>query len=156
MILRADGARMISGIVPVSTADTALAGFPAELAPLRDDEPDAGPGVPDPTQVGAAGPRRGHGKDGVNGTSRHQRAATPSRAIIRLAKAPFATKAEVHVRLIDRGPARSIARGTVERRTLRLGVLAATKLKGSYLLKRTAKNASGRSRRRSRSANARS
>ena len=49
------------------------------------------------------------------------------------------------MRLIDRATGKTIARGTVERRTLRLGVLAGTKLKkGTYLLKRTAKNASGR------------
>ena len=41
--LRANGARTINGIVPVSTADTALAGFPAQLPPLRHDEPDARP-----------------------------------------------------------------------------------------------------------------
>ena len=97
-----------------------------------------------PTQVGAAGRDGANGKDGVNGTN-GTNGRDAGLAIIRLAKAPFATKAEVHVRLIDRATGKTIARGTVERRTLRLGVLVGTKLKkGTYLLKRTAKNASGR------------
>jgi hypothetical protein len=64
--------------------------------------------------------------------------------VIRLKRAPFATKREVHVRLIDRTTRKTVARGTVERRTLRLGVLTGTKLKGSYLLRRTATKASGK------------
>ena len=48
------------------------------------------------------------------------------------------------MRLIDRKTGKAIARGTVQQRTLRLGVLAGTKLKGTYTLKRTAKKASGK------------
>ena len=38
----------------------------------------------------------------------------------------------------------SVATGTVEQRTLRLGVLSGTTLKGTYTLKRTAKQAKGK------------
>ena len=48
------------------------------------------------------------------------------------------------MRLIDRATKRTIARGTVEKKTLRLSVPAGTKLKGTYTLKRTAKKASGK------------
>ena len=61
----------------------------------------------------------------------------------RLKKAPFKTRAEVHVRLVDRATGKTVGRGTAERKTLRLSVLTGTTLKGTYLLKRTAKKASG-------------
>lgn len=144
--LRANGARTINGIVPVSTADTALAGFGPNSRRFGTMSLTLGLQSA-PTQIGAAGRDGTNGKDGVNGTNGANGAngRDAALAIIRLAKAPFATRAEVHVRLIDRATGTTIARGTVERRTLRLGVLAGTKLKkGTYLLKRTAKNASGR------------
>ena len=47
------------------------------------------------------------------------------------------------MRLVDRTTGKSVARGTAQRSTLRLGVLTGTTLKGKYLLERTAKKASG-------------
>ncbi len=141
--LRANGARTINGIVPVSTDKTALAGFGPNSRRFGTISLTLGL-QSSPTQIGAAGRDGANGKDGVNGKD-GTNGRDASLAIVRLAKAPFATKAEVHVRLIDRATGQTIARGTVQRRTLRLGVLAGTKLKkGTYLLKRTAKNASGR------------
>jgi hypothetical protein len=140
--LRADGSFRITGIVPLSTADSAMSGF------------DPGSNrygtmsltlalTPSATQIGAAGRDGANGRDGLNGKDgANGRDATFS--VIRLARAPFKTKAEVHVRLIDRATGKSIARGTVEQRTLRLGVLSGTTIKGTYLLKRTAKKASGK------------
>jgi hypothetical protein len=136
--LRADGSRRITGIVPLSTATTQLAGFGPNSTrygtmslTLALDETTP--------RIGAAG-RDGangtNGKDGVNGRDAELR-------VIRLKKAPFKTTAEVHVRLVDRASGKTVARGTAQRRTLRLGVLSGTTLKGAYLLKRTAKKASG-------------
>ena len=49
------------------------------------------------------------------------------------------------MRLLDRKTGKMVARGTVQRRTLRLSVLAGTKLaKGSYTLRRTVAKASGK------------
>jgi hypothetical protein len=136
--LRANGARTINGIVPVSTADTALAGFGPSSRRYGTMSLTLGLKSSATTQVGATGRDGAAGKDGANG-----RDATL--AIVRLKRAPFATRMEVHVRLIDRATGKTVARGTVERRTLRLGVLAGTKLKkGTYLLKRTAMKASGK------------
>ena len=139
--LRADGSRRVDGIVPLSTAETAMAGFAVNsrrwgtmsltlglksvpATPSR--HPSVLPVPPDPR------------KNGTNG-----RDATLTRHPAQ----------EGAVRDPDRGPCaahrpgdgKTVARGTAEGRTLRLGVLAGTKLKkGSYLLKRTAKKASGR------------
>ena len=53
--LRANGARTINGIVPVSTGRHRARGLPGELAPLRHDEPDARPAVlADPGRRGRA------------------------------------------------------------------------------------------------------
>ncbi|WP_028062866.1 HtaA domain-containing protein [Solirubrobacter soli] len=136
--LRADGSRRITGIVPLSTATTQLAGFGANSnrygtmsLTLALDETTP--------QVGAAGR---DGKDGVNGTNGKDGRDAELR-VIRLKKAPFKTTTEVHVRLVDRATGKTVASGTAERRTLRLGVLSGTTLKGTYLLKRTAKKATG-------------
>jgi hypothetical protein len=86
---------------------------------------------------GAAGPAGLAGKDGAPGRDADMR-------VIRLKRAPFATKREVHVRLIDRKTKKSLATGTVQGRTLRLSVLSGTSLKGTYTLKRTAKKAKGK------------
>ena len=136
--LRADGSRRITGIVPLSTATTQLAGFGANsnrygtmslTLALNETTP----------ALGAAGR---DGKDGANGTNGKDGRDAELR-VIRLKKAPFKTTAEVHVRLVDRASGKTVARGTAERKTLRLGVLSGTTLRGSYLLKRTAKKASG-------------
>jgi hypothetical protein len=141
VVLRANGARTITGIVPVSTADTVLAGFGPNsrrygtmslTLALSARTPQVLVGATG--RDGAAGPAGPAGKDGRDAELR----------VIRLKRAPFATKREVHVRLIDRKTRKTVARGTVERRTLRLGVLTGTKLKGSYLLRRTATKASGK------------
>lgn len=144
VIQRADGSKRITGIVPVGTAHTAMAGFPAgqtrfgtmslTLAVTEEKTPAvlAGPGATGPAgPAGIAGPAGAAGRDATL-------------KVVRLAKAAFATKHEVHVRLIDRKTKKSIALGTVEGRTLRLSVLSGTTLKGSYTLKRTAKKASGK------------
>ena len=109
--LRANGARTINGIVPVSTADTALAGFPTSSRRFGTMSLTLGL-KSSPIQVGAAGRDGAAGKDGLNGTN-GTNGRDAALAIIRLAKAPFATKAEVHVRLIDRATGKTIARGTV-------------------------------------------
>jgi hypothetical protein len=132
--LRADGSRRITGIVPLTTAETALVGFGANSNRFGTMSLTLGL---EPTQVAATGR---DGKDGVNG--KDGRDATLS--VIRLARAPFATRSEVHVRLVDRKTGKSVARGTVQQRTLRLGVASGAKLKGTYLLKRTATKASGK------------
>ena len=87
-----------------------------------------------PLPVGTPGPAGPAGPAGKDATFR----------VVRLAKAAFTTKAEVHVRLIDRATKKTIARGTVEKKTLRLSVPAGTKLKGTYTLQRVAKKASGK------------
>jgi Htaa len=136
--LRADGSRRITGIVPTNTAESALVGFAPNSArfgamtltlALDQTSPQVG-------ATGKDGTNGTNGKDGVNGRDAELR-------VIRLKKAPFKTSTEVHVRLIDRATGKTVARGTAERRTLRLGVLSGTTLKGTYLLKRTAKRASG-------------
>ncbi len=136
---RADGSRRITGIVPLSTADTALAGFGANSARFGTMSLTLGL-EPSGLQVGATGRDGATGPAGKDGRDGKDATLT----VIRLARAPFATKQEVHVRLIDRKTGKSIARGTVQQRTLRLGVLSGTTLKGTYLLKRTAKKASGK------------
>jgi hypothetical protein len=138
--LRADGSRRITGIVPLTAStDTALSGFGANSNRYGTMSLTLGL-EPSSVQVGATGRDGANGKDGTNG--KDGRDATLS--VIRLARAPFATKAEVHVRLLDRKTGKAVATGTVQQRTLRLGVLAGTKLKGTYTLKRTAKKASGK------------
>ena len=100
-----------------------------------------------PGRDGAAGRRPGPagpaGKDGRDATFR----------VVRLASAPFATKREVHVRLIDRAT-RQDRRARHGRSGARCGsaCLTGTTLKGTYRLQRTAKKASGKRRPRSRSA----
>jgi len=144
VVLRPNGARTINGIVPVSTAESVLSGFPPpsrrfgtmSLTLGLDD-------VPVGTQIGAAGRDGAAGATGPAGRDGRDGRDADLR-VIRLARAPFATGREVHVRLIDRTTGKTVARGTVQRRTLRLGVLTGTTLKGTYLLKRTAKKASGR------------
>jgi len=138
VVLRPDGSRTIKNIVPVSTAsDTVLAGFPNSA---RFGAMSLTLGLAYPTQlgspgaVGPAGPAGPAGKDGKDAAFK----------VIRLAKAAFATKSEVHVRLIDRVTKKTVATGTVEKKTLRLSVLSGTALKGTYTLKRTAKQAKGK------------
>jgi len=142
--LRADGSRRITGIVPVSTAETALAGFGVNSTrfgtmsltlALDETTPQVGATGRD-GKDGANGTNGANGKDGVNGRDAELR-------VIRLKKAPFKTPIEVHVRLVDRATGKTVATGTAQRRTLRLGVLSGTTLKGTYLLKRTAKKATG-------------
>ena len=134
---RPDGSHAITNIVPVSTAQTILSGFGNNARlygtmalTIAADEVIAATPLP----VGTPGPAGPAGPAGKDATFR----------VVRLAKAAFATKAEVHVRLIDRATKKTIARGTVEKKTLRLSVPADTKLKGTYTLKRTAKEASGK------------
>jgi hypothetical protein len=137
--LKADGSRVISGIVPVSTADTALSGFGPGSRLYGTMKLTLGVTYP-ATQVGAAG-REGApgpaGKDGTNGRDARFKTLTLSRA-------PFATGAAVHVKLLDRRTRAVVATGVVRRRTLQLSYLAGTKLKGSWTLRRTATKASGK------------
>jgi hypothetical protein len=136
---RADGSRRIVGIVPSTTADTALVGFGANSNRFGTMTLTLALDASSAPQVGATGRDGINGTNGVNG--KDGRDATL--LVVRLKKAPFKTAAEVHVRLIDRATGKTIAQGTAERKTLRLGVLTGTTLKGTYLLKRTAKHASG-------------
>jgi Htaa len=137
--LRADGSRRIVGIIPLNTADTALTGFDPNSARYGTMSLTLGLDQSATPQVGATG------RDGANGTNgkdgKDGRDATLR--VIRLKTAPFKTSTEVHVRLVDRSTGKTVARGTAERKTLRLGVLTGTTLKGKYLLERTAKKASG-------------
>lgn len=143
--LRADGARVIGPIVPASTADTALAGFAPgsrrfgtmSIALGLDRTTAQVGGTARDGAAGPAGPAGPAGKDGRNGQD-------AKFTVIRLARAPFATATEVHVRLLDRKTGRVVATGTVQRRTLRLSHLSGTRLKGPYVLRRTATKASGR------------
>ncbi|MDA0172829.1 hypothetical protein OJ998_27250 [Solirubrobacter taibaiensis] len=134
---RPDGSHAITNIVPINTAASVLSGFPPPARlygtmalTIAADEVIAATPLPAGTP-GPAGPAGPAGKDATF-------------KVIRLAKAAFATKAEVHVRLIDRATKKVIARGTVEKKTLRLSVPSGTTLKGTYTLQRTAKKASGK------------
>ncbi|MBE2317222.1 hypothetical protein DVA67_014670 [Solirubrobacter sp. CPCC 204708] len=139
---RPDGSHAITNIVPVSTAQSILSGFGANsrlygtmaLTVAADEILTAAAPAKDGA-TGPAGPAGPAGKDGRDAELR----------VIRLSRAAFATKAEVHVRLIDPATKKTVARGTVERRTLRLSVLQGTTLKGgTYTLQRTAKKATGK------------
>lgn len=136
---RPDGSYAITNIVPVSTAQTILSGFGTGMRlygtmALTIAADEIIPATPLPLVAGPAGPQGPAGPAGKDATFR----------VVRLAKAAFATKSEVHVRLIDRKTKKTVARGTVERRTLRLSVPAGTSLKGTFTLQRTAKKASGK------------
>ena len=140
VIQRPDGSRTIAGIVPVNTASTVLAGFPPTsrlfgtmALTVGVDEVIAATPLP----AGTPGPAGPAGPAGKDATFR----------VVRLAKAAFATKAEVHVRLIDRATKKTIARGTVEKKTLRLSVPAGTKLKGTYTLQRDGQEGLGQAHR---------
>jgi hypothetical protein len=137
--LRADGSRRITGIVPLTTADTALVGFGTNSNRFGTMSLTLGLNASS-TQVGATGRDGANGTNGTNG--KDGRDATLR--VIRLKTAPFKTTTEVHVRLVDRSTRKTVASGTAEGKTLRLGVLTGTKLKGKYLLERTAKKASGK------------
>ncbi len=127
---------MITGIVPANTAESVLGGF--GTGATRYGTMNLTLGLAYPTTQGAV-----NGKDGATGPAgKDGRDATFK--VIRLAKAPFATAAEVHVKLLDRKTGKTLATGTVQRRVLRLGVLSGTRLKGGYTLKRTASKASGK------------
>ena len=113
------------GIVPRQHGRHRARRLRRQLDPLRHDEPDARRSTrrrrswaPPAATAGRRDRTSGaNGKDGANGRDAELR-------VIRLTKAPFTTTSEVHVRLIDRATGKTVATGTVERSTLRLGVLA--------------------------------
>jgi hypothetical protein len=148
--LRADGSRVISGIKPISTADTVLSGFPAgstlfgtmnlTLA-LNYPEPGTGPKgdageagqtvFGSPGAQGPAGPAGPAGPKGVRGPA--GKSAKISRFTLK--KAPFKGSAKRKVKVLQRRTGKLLATGTLKGRKLRVRHLATTKLKGSYVLR---------------------
>ena len=110
-----------------------------ELDPLRHDEPDARARVSvDAGLRDGQGRRRRSRRPGGQGRSRRRRARDPPQA------RPVRDQ-ERGARAADRPQDEQDRRkGTVEKKTLRLSVLSGTTLKGSYTLKRTARQASGK------------
>jgi hypothetical protein len=144
--LRADGARVITGIVPTSAPGTVLSGAPAGsrvffgrmALTLELDYPQGGTGPVVAGSPGAEGPRGAAGPQGPAGARGPAGKSTTIRTF-RLKRAPFPGTAKRRVTLLKRG--KVLATGSVQRRTLRLGYTTGTKLKGSYVLKSGARRA---------------
>jgi hypothetical protein len=118
----ADGARVISGIVPLGTADTFIAFGPNARLYGTLELTLAVAETPASVAPPAAGPQ---GPAGPAGRS----------ALIRtlvLKHAPFAGNGEHKVKRLDRRTRAVLASGTVKRRTLRIAYLEGTRLAGSY------------------------
>jgi|GEM_PF-5920050 len=137
------GGRVISGIVPVGTADTVV-GFGAgtrnygtltlRLAVATTSEPSQ-PGAQGP--AGPAGPRGAAGKAGRSAKI----------ASYTLKRAPFATSSSRKVKLLARKTGKVVSSGTLKGRKLRLSYLSGTKKpKGSYVLRLASGKVAGKSR----------
>lgn len=147
VIQRADGSKLITGIVPIGTADSIMGGFPnaarygtmaltlgveaieepVELPAGKDGS--AGPAGPQ-GPVGPAGPTGPAGKAGKAGKSAKISTFT-------LKSAPFAGTATRKVRVLQRKTGKVLATGTLKGRKLRVSHLETTKLKGSYVVRLT-------------------
>ena len=146
--LRADGSRVISGIVPAGTATNAM--FPGATPPffgtftltlnLAYPEPGTGPkgdtGEPGPSVLGSPGAQGPQGPAGPRGPA-GPKGTSAKISTFTLKKAPFAGTAKRTVKLLQRKTGKVLATGTLQRRKLRLSHLETTKLKGSYVLRLT-------------------
>jgi hypothetical protein len=146
--LRADGSRVISGIVPAGTATTAM--FPGATPPffgtftltlnLTYPEPGTGPkgdtGAPGPSVLGSPGAQGPQGPAGPRGPA-GPKGTSAKISTFTLKQAPFAGAAKRPVKLLQRRTGKVLATGTLQRRKLRLSHLETTKLKGAYVLRLT-------------------
>ncbi|MDA0163179.1 HtaA domain-containing protein [Solirubrobacter ginsenosidimutans] len=148
--LRADGSRMIDGIVPSNEPGSVLDGFGPNARRygtmkltlgLSYPEPGTGPagekgdaGEPGTAVLGspgAAGPQGPAGPAGPRGPA----GKSAKISTFTLKKAPFAGSAKRSVKLLQRKTGKVLATGTLQRRKLRLAALEGTKLKGSFVVK---------------------
>lgn len=148
--LKADGSRTISGIVPVSTTDTVLAGFGPNsrrygsmslrlgLAYPEPGEGPAGPqgpqGDPGPSTFGTPGAQGPQGPPGPQGPA-GPRGKSAKISTFTLKSAPFAGSATRKVRLLQRKTGKLLGTGTLKGRKLRISHLETTTLKGSYVVR---------------------
>jgi hypothetical protein len=141
--VRADGSRVISGIVPKSTADTVLSGFGPGSAlygtmALRFTlEPSSSGGAKgDPGATGATGSKGDKGDTGAAGAKgdkgdRGDAGASATRVIAHLRKAPYSGTKTRKVTLLRSG--KTVATGTLRKRTLDVTVRPGSSVKsGTY------------------------
>ena len=149
VVQRADGSKQITGIVPASTADTVMGGFPAGTTrygtmsltlaveyPAPNSGPQGEKGEPGTTTLGSPGTSGPVGPQGPVGP-RGPAGKSAKISTFKLAKAPFAGTATRTVRVLQRKTGKVLATGTLKGRTLRVSHLEATKLKGSFVVRLT-------------------